>query len=81
VLFRSVDVDLGSNNISPILKALMDRGVTIKSFDEEAPNLETTFLALTGSELSAGDTEARATGATDAADAAKSGKTRGRANS
>jgi hypothetical protein len=33
----------------------MDRGVAIKSFDEEAPDLETTFLALTGSELSSGD--------------------------
>jgi ABC-2 type transport system ATP-binding protein len=57
-----VDVDLGSNNISPILKALMDRGVTIKSFDEEAPNLETTFLALTGSELSAGGADGNADG-------------------
>jgi ABC-2 type transport system ATP-binding protein len=46
-----VDVDLELANISPILKVLMDRGVTIKSFEEEAPNLETTFLALTGSEL------------------------------
>ncbi|MDR1495673.1 MAG: ABC transporter ATP-binding protein [Clostridiales Family XIII bacterium] len=46
-----VDVDLELANISPLLKVLMDRGVTIKSFEEEAPNLETTFLALTGSEL------------------------------
>jgi ABC-2 type transport system ATP-binding protein len=53
-----VDVELGSNNISPILKALMDRDVTIKSFNEEAPNLETTFLALTGSALDAGETDA-----------------------
>jgi ABC-2 type transport system ATP-binding protein len=52
-----VDVSLESANISPILKTLMDRSVAIKSFDEEAPDLETTFLALTGSELSAGGEE------------------------
>ncbi|MDR1292065.1 MAG: ABC transporter ATP-binding protein [Clostridiales Family XIII bacterium] len=50
-----VDVSLESANISPILKTLMARDVAIKSFDEEAPDLETTFLALTGSELHAGD--------------------------
>jgi ABC-2 type transport system ATP-binding protein len=50
-----VDVGLESASISPILKSLMDRGVTIRSFDEEAPNLETTFLALTGRELSGND--------------------------
>ncbi|MDR2162738.1 MAG: ABC transporter ATP-binding protein [Clostridiales Family XIII bacterium] len=47
-----IDVGLELANVSPILKDLMEIGVTIRSFDEEAPNLETTFLALTGNALS-----------------------------
>lgn len=46
-----LDVDLGLANIMPILKLLMERSVTIRTIAEDAPNLETTFLALTGSEL------------------------------
>jgi ABC-2 type transport system ATP-binding protein len=58
-----LDVDLALKSISPILKTLMDRGVTIRTIEEEAPNLETTFLALTGSELSAdGESAAPAAG-------------------
>jgi ABC-2 type transport system ATP-binding protein len=48
-----VDVGLELANISPILKVLTDRNITVRAFEEEAPNLETTFLALTGSELNA----------------------------
>ncbi|MDR1815951.1 MAG: ABC transporter ATP-binding protein [Clostridiales Family XIII bacterium] len=46
-----VDVDLTLPSISPILGVLMERGVAVKSLAEEAPTLETTFLALTGNEL------------------------------
>jgi ABC-2 type transport system ATP-binding protein len=66
-----VDVDLELANVSPLLKILMDRGVTIKSFEEEAPNLETTFLALTGRELGSGD-DANGTEGTDKAKSAHS---------
>jgi ABC-2 type transport system ATP-binding protein len=64
-----VDVDLELANISPLLKILMDLGVSIKSFEEEAPNLETTFLALTGRELGSDDFLSRA----EEADFARSG--------
>jgi ABC-2 type transport system ATP-binding protein len=47
----SVDVDLTLANISPILNILSARAIGVKTLNEEAPNLETTFLALTGSEL------------------------------
>jgi ABC-2 type transport system ATP-binding protein len=46
-----LDVDLTFANITPILSTLIDCGVSVRSIDSEAPNLETTFLALTGSEL------------------------------
>jgi ABC-2 type transport system ATP-binding protein len=46
-----VEVALGFTGITPLLKVLMDAGLTIQSLDSEAPNLETTFLALTGREL------------------------------
>jgi ABC-2 type transport system ATP-binding protein len=46
-----LDVDLTFSNITPILSTLIDCGISVRSIDSEAPNLETTFLALTGSEL------------------------------
>ncbi|MDR1797338.1 MAG: ABC transporter ATP-binding protein [Clostridiales Family XIII bacterium] len=46
-----VDVDLTLPSISPIIGTLMERGLAVKSLAEEAPTLETTFLALTGNEL------------------------------
>jgi len=48
-----IDVDLATPNISPILKAIMDRGLAIRELSEEAISLETTFLALTGTDLRA----------------------------
>ena len=51
-----VDVDLSTSNISPVLKTIMDKGVTIREVREEGLSLETTFLALTGSELRADGT-------------------------
>ena len=48
-----IDIDLSLSNISPILKTLMDGGVSIREVSEEALSLETTFLALTGTELRA----------------------------
>ena len=51
-----IDIDLSHPNISPILKVIMDRGVTIREVSEEALSLETTFLALTGTDLRADGT-------------------------
>ena len=51
-----IDIDLSLPNISPILKVIMDRGVTIREVSEEALSLETTFLALTGTDLRADGT-------------------------
>ena len=53
-----IDVDLATPNISPILKAIMDRGLAIRELSEEAISLETTFLALTGTDLRADGTVA-----------------------
>ena len=46
-----VDVALTLDDISPLMNALIARGVHVESLNSEAPNLETTFLALTGREL------------------------------
>jgi ABC-2 type transport system ATP-binding protein len=51
-----LDVDLTFSNITPILGTLLDCGISVRSIDSEAPNLETTFLALTGSELNKEET-------------------------
>ena len=51
-----IEIDLSLPNISPILKVIMDRGVTIREVSEEALSLETTFLALTGTDLRADGT-------------------------
>ena len=48
-----LEIDLSVPNISPILKAVLDRGVAIREVIEEALSLETTFLALTGTDLRA----------------------------
>jgi hypothetical protein len=50
------EVDLSMPTISPILRTIMDRGVTIRGVAEEAISLETTFLALTGTDLHADGT-------------------------
>jgi ABC-2 type transport system ATP-binding protein len=51
-----LDVDLTMPTISPILRAIMDRDVAIREVSEEAISLETTFLALTGTDLRADGT-------------------------
>jgi ABC-2 type transport system ATP-binding protein len=48
-----IDADLSMQGLSPILRALMDRGVSIRDVSEEALSLETAFLALTGTDLRA----------------------------
>ena len=51
-----IDIDLSLPNISPILKVIMEKNLTIKDVSEEALSLETTFLALTGTDLRADGT-------------------------
>lgn len=46
-----VDVALAHDDISPLMSALIEQGIHVESLNSEAPNLETTFLALTGREL------------------------------
>ena len=46
-----IDVPLSFGNVTPILKVIMDKGMVVNKLNSEAPNLETTFLALTGREL------------------------------
>jgi ABC-2 type transport system ATP-binding protein len=46
-----IDVEHSFKSVTPILKALMDEGLPIDKLSSESPNLETTFLALTGNEL------------------------------
>jgi len=47
----TLDVALAFTDLSPVLKVFFDEGISIQSLTSEAPNLETTFLALTGREL------------------------------
>ncbi|MDR1713649.1 MAG: ABC transporter ATP-binding protein [Coriobacteriales bacterium] len=49
-----IDVDLAFSDITPLVKVLMEAGVRVRSFNNEAPDLESTFLALTGRELRQG---------------------------
>jgi ABC-2 type transport system ATP-binding protein len=49
--FLRIDVSLALDDIAPLVSALIDQGVRIEAFNSEAPDLETTFLALTGREL------------------------------
>jgi len=58
-----VDLDMAMPNISPVLRAIMDRGLAIREISEEALSLETTFLALTGTDLNADVTAGSATSA------------------
>ena len=46
-----IDVALVNDDITPILNVLIAQGVHVEALNSEAPNLETTFLALTGREL------------------------------
>ena len=46
-----ITVDIELSDITPLLSAIIAAEITIKGFRSEAPDLETTFLALTGSEL------------------------------
>lgn len=46
-----VDVALSLGDITSLLTVLLEIGVHAESINSEAPNLETTFLALTGREL------------------------------
>ncbi|MCL1846631.1 MAG: ABC transporter ATP-binding protein [Coriobacteriia bacterium] len=46
-----VDVALTHEDITPLMDILIAQGVRVEALNSEAPNLETTFLALTGREL------------------------------
>jgi ABC-2 type transport system ATP-binding protein len=46
-----IDVSLAFSDISPIIKTFIDNGAHIYALNSESPDLETTFLALTGREL------------------------------
>ena len=48
-----LDIDLAMPSISPILRTIMDRNVSIRVVSEDALSLETTFLSLTGTDLRA----------------------------
>ncbi|MDR3315489.1 MAG: ABC transporter ATP-binding protein [Coriobacteriales bacterium] len=49
-----IDVTLGFADITPLVKEFMALDLRIQSLNSEAPDLETTFLALTGRELRQG---------------------------
>jgi ABC-2 type transport system ATP-binding protein len=46
-----IDIALALDDITPLLSVLVEQGVPVGAISSEAPNLETTFLALTGREL------------------------------
>jgi ABC-2 type transport system ATP-binding protein len=46
-----IDVALSLDDISPLMATLVEQGITVETLNSEMPNLETTFLALTGREL------------------------------
>ncbi|MDR0888415.1 MAG: ABC transporter ATP-binding protein, partial [Coriobacteriales bacterium] len=46
-----IDVSMSFDDYTPLLGEFIQHGVPIKQFSTEAPDLETTFLALTGREL------------------------------
>ncbi|GHT79389.1 ABC transporter ATP-binding protein [Actinomycetota bacterium] len=46
-----VDVALGMSEVSPLLQVFIDANIPIAQVSSDTPNLETTFLALTGREL------------------------------
>ena len=47
-----VDVDLNISDITPVLRSVLENGIRISGVRTDAPDLETTFLALTGGSLS-----------------------------
>nr|WP_249529997.1 ABC transporter ATP-binding protein [Paenibacillus brevis] len=47
----TISSDLAVDNLGTILKLLIDSGSEIKALEEQAPNLETVFLTLTGRNL------------------------------
>lgn len=47
----TISSDLAVDNLGTILKLLIDSGSEIKAVEEQAPNLETVFLTLTGRNL------------------------------
>src|SRR5690606_35666371 len=47
----TISSDLVVDNLGTILKLLIDSGSEIKALEEQAPNLETVFLTLTGRNL------------------------------
>jgi ABC-2 type transport system ATP-binding protein len=46
-----IDVALSLSDITPLLNAFVEQGVRTEAINSEPPNLEATFLALTGREL------------------------------
>ena len=46
-----VDMGLARNGVAPVLQSLLEEGLPLLEVRSEAPNLETTFLALTGHDL------------------------------
>ncbi|MDR1014925.1 MAG: ABC transporter ATP-binding protein [Coriobacteriales bacterium] len=46
-----IDVALGLSDLTPLLNVLVEQGIRTEAVNSEAPNLEATFLALTGREL------------------------------
>jgi ABC-2 type transport system ATP-binding protein len=46
-----IDVVLSLSDITPLLNVFVEQSVRIEAINSEPPNLETTFLALTGHEL------------------------------
>jgi ABC-2 type transport system ATP-binding protein len=46
-----VDVDLNISDITPVLRPILESGIRVSGVRTEAPDLETTFLALTGGAL------------------------------
>jgi ABC-2 type transport system ATP-binding protein len=49
-----IDIALSLQDITPLITKLSEAGLRIQTLTSEAPNLETTFLALTGRELRQG---------------------------
>lgn len=46
-----IDVPLSFKSVNPLLRIMVEEGIPVRQLNSEAPNLETTFLALTGREL------------------------------
>ncbi len=46
-----ISSDTGVNNLNRLIRYFMDKGIEIRSLQEQAPDLETVFLTLTGRSL------------------------------